>query len=336
MIHVRIVGALAVLLFCVPVMAGTTEYGPRLEGFEYPFKRMNFPFESQGQQHKMTYIDIAPDGDATGKTVVLLHGKNFCSATWESTIKVLSQAGYRVIAPDQLGFCGSTKPEGYQFSLSQLAANTKSLIESLGLDRVIVGGHSMGGMLAARFAIQYPEMVEQLVLVNPIGLEDWQAEGVPYATIDELYRDELRVNAETIKAYQQRFFYPDGWQEEYDRWVTMLAGLYAGPGGPDVARIQAQTSEMLLGQPVLYEFDRISAPTLLLIGERDRTALGAARAAPEVAARLGNYPELARRAEKSIPNARLILFPELAHSPQMQDPAQFHEALLSNLANSGR
>ena len=90
-----------------------------------------------------------------GRTVVLLHGKNFCAATWEAH-QPLSNAGYRVIAPDQIGFCKSTKPQAYQFSLHQLAANTRALLDSLGVEKAIVMGHSMGGMLATRYALIYP------------------------------------------------------------------------------------------------------------------------------------------------------------------------------------
>jgi pimeloyl-ACP methyl ester carboxylesterase len=70
----------------------------------------------------MTFMDVAPD-KPNGRTVVLLHGKNFCAATWEATIKTLVDVGYRVIAPDQIGFCKSTKPEHYQYSFQQLADN---------------------------------------------------------------------------------------------------------------------------------------------------------------------------------------------------------------------
>ena len=193
----------------------------------------------------------------------------------------------------------------------------------------------MGGMLAARFAISYPQAVEQLVLVNPIGLEDWQAEGVPYATIDQLYESELKTSFESIKAYQQRFYYNGQWKPEYDRWVSMLAGMYAGPGKNIVAYNQAQTSDMVFTQPVVHEFGRIAAPTLLLIGGRDRTAPGSNRAPKEIAERLGNYPELGRRAAKSIPNATLVEFPELGHSPQVEAPDRFHEALLRGIKPRG-
>lgn len=306
-------------------------YGPHLEGFDYPHPVKRHEFSSQQQPLSMAYMDVQPEGKANGRTVLLMHGKNFCAATWEATIAVLSQNGYRVIAPDQVGFCSSSKPEGYQFSFAQLAHNTQGLLQSLDIDKVTVIGHSMGGMLASRFALSYSQNVEQLVLVNPIGLEDWQAEGVPYATIDQLYANELKTDFEKIKAYQQKFYYNGRWKPEYDRWVNMLAGMYAGDGKEIVALNQAQTSEMLFTQPVIHEFGQLKMPTLLLIGGKDRTAPGANRAPEQVAQRLGNYPELGRKAEQAIPGATLVPFPELGHSPQVEAPEVFHEALLRGL-----
>ncbi len=93
-----------------------TVYGPELEGFEYPFPVQRCPFTSQRVQLRMAYLDVAP-AVPNGRTVVLLHGKNFTAATWEPTIKVLNRAGYRVVAPDQVGFGKSSKPAHYQVQL---------------------------------------------------------------------------------------------------------------------------------------------------------------------------------------------------------------------------
>lgn len=311
--------------------APTPAYGPQLEGFAYPYPVRRFDLDSQGRRLSMAFMDVAPSGQANGRTAVLLHGKNFCGATWERTIAVLAKAGYRVIAPDQVGFCASSKPQGYQFSLGQLAANTRALLAAQGVEQAVLVGHSMGGMLAARYALAYPEAVERLVLVNPIGLEDWQAEGVPYATVDALYATELKTSFESIKAYQQRVYYGGAWRPEYDRWVAMLAGMYAGPGREIVARNQAQTSEMIFTQPIVHEFGRIRAPTLLLIGQNDRTAPGADRAPQPLADRLGDYPRLGRAAAQAIPRATLVELDGLGHSPQIEAPDRFHAALLQGL-----
>src|SRR6202012_1277662 len=94
----------------------------------------------------------------------------------------LVNEGLRVIAPDQIGFGKSSKPHGYQFTFQALADNTRELLDHCHVDRVHIVGHSMGGMLATRFALMFPERVERLVLVNPIGLEDWKAVG-PYHSV---------------------------------------------------------------------------------------------------------------------------------------------------------
>ena len=305
-------------------------YGPELEGFDYAFPVQPFAFESQRQKLHMSYLDVSPQAP-NGRTVVLLHGKNFCAGTWESTIRALTQAGYRAVAPDQIGFCKSSKPERYQYSFQQLAANTHALLEHLGVQRIILLGHSTGGMLAARYALLYPEQVEQLVLVNPIGLEDWKALGVPWRSVDEWYARELKTSAASIRQYEQATYYAGQWRPEYERWVQMLAGMYRGPGKEIVAWSSALLYDMIFTQPVLYELDRIQAPALLIIGQKDNTAIGKDAASPELKKKLGDYPRLGKQAARRFPHATLVEFPELGHAPQIQDPGQFHGALLKQL-----
>jgi pimeloyl-ACP methyl ester carboxylesterase len=150
----------------------------------------------------------------------------------------------------------------------------------------------------------------------------------PNATLDTAYANELKTSFASIKAYQQRFYYNGDWKPEYDRWVSMLAGMYAGEGKEIVAWNQAQTSDMVFTQPVIHEFGNISVPTTLIIGGKDRTAPGSNRASAEVAKTLGQYPKLGRAAAAAIPNATLVEFPELGHSPQVEAPGEFHSALL--------
>lgn len=308
------------------------EYDAELSGFEYAYPVERFIFSSQNRELQMAYLDIQPEIDsANGRTVVLMHGKNFCAGTWEGTIAELHSAGYRVIAPDQVGFCKSSKPEYYQFSFHQLAANTQALLEGLDVDKVTVMGHSMGGMLATRFALMYPEHTEQLVMVNPIGLEDWKALGVPYQSIDDGYQAELGKTAKGIRAYQQSTYYVNTWEPEYDRWVDMQAGMYAGKDKELVAWNQALTSDMVFTQPVVHEFGQLQMPTLLLIGEKDNTAIGKAQAPKDIQETLGRYDVLGEQAAEAIPQATLVEFSDLGHSPQIQQPERFHKALLDGL-----
>jgi pimeloyl-ACP methyl ester carboxylesterase len=275
-------------------------------------------------------MDVKP-ATPNGHSVVLLHGKNFCAATWEGSIKALTGAGYRVIAPDQVGWCKSTKPEHYEFTFEQLAANTHALLLSLGIARAIVMGHSTGGMLAVRYGLLFPADTEQLVLVDPLGLEDWRAKGVPWQSLDAQYQVQLKTTADSIRDYERTTYYAGTWKPEYEPWVQMLAGMYRGPGKSVVAWNSALTYDMIYSQPVFYEFEKIAPPVLLLIGDRDTTALGKNLAPPAVRATLGNYPVLGKAAAARIPKAQLIEFPDLGHSPQIQAPEVFHKALLDGL-----
>ncbi|AOJ01384.1 alpha/beta hydrolase [Burkholderia mayonis] len=307
-------------------------YGAELEGFAYAYPVHRYAFTSQRETLQMAYLDVRPE-HPNGRTVVLLHGKNFCAGTWEQTIDVLTKAGYRVVAPDQIGFCKSTKPARYQYSFQQLAHNTHALLESIGVKDATIVGHSTGGMLAARYALMYPKDTRQLVLVNPIGLEDWKALGVPALPVDYWYARELKTTADGIRRYEQRTYYAGEWSPAYERWVQMLAGMYRGPGRDIVAWNSALVYDMIFTQPVVYEFGAIKVPTLLLIGDKDTTAIGKDVAPPNVHAKLGRYPALAKRTQAAIPGAVLYEFPSLGHAPQIQDPATFHTALLDGLAD---
>ncbi len=306
-------------------------YGPELEGFDYPFPVQRFDFTSQRQSLHMAYLDVKPE-HPNGRTAVLLHGKNFCAATWEPTIKDLAAAGYRVIAPDQIGFCKSSKPPAYQFTFKELAGNTHALLAKLGVEKPVVIGHSTGGMLAAHYALLYPKDVSHLVLVNPVGLEDWTAKGIPPIPVDEWYARELKLNADGVRAYEKSTYYAGQWQERYDRWVDMLAGLNNGPGKEAVAWDSALIYDMIITEPVLYRFSEISVPTLLMIGQKDTTAIAKDFAPPELRPKLGNYPELGKAAAKAIPGAKLVEFPDFCHAPQMSDPEKFDKALIAGIA----
>jgi pimeloyl-ACP methyl ester carboxylesterase len=314
-------------------LAGATSAAadPMLADFPYPFPVQTFALHSQRQDLSMAYMDVAPERP-NGRTVVLMHGKNFCGATWEGVMRPLLAAGYRVVVPDQIGFCKSSKPQAYQFGFHQLASNTKALLDKIGVERPVILGHSMGGMLAARYVLSYPQAVSGLIMVNPLGLEDWRAEGVPGVTIDQMYAGELRTSAETLKRYQLNTYYAGQWKPEYDRWITMQASMYQGPGRELVAWNQALTSDMIFNQPVVHEFGLIKAPTVLILGERDNTASGKDRAPPEVAARLGKYAELGPKTVARIPGSKLVNFPDLGHSPQVQAPERFNSALIEALA----
>ncbi|VVN99881.1 alpha/beta fold hydrolase [Pseudomonas fluorescens] len=324
---VFLVGAISTFQAKAASPAHGPAYGQNLEGFNYTYSVKEFEFTSQGQRLTMAYMDVLPD-KPNNRTIVLLHGKLFCADTWRATIKSLSDSGFRVIAPDQIGFCKSSKPERYQYSFQQLSSNTRALLDNLKINDSIVMGHSMGGMLAIRYGLMYPQATTQLLLINPLGLEDWKAHGVPYVNIDTHYKEELTTNKADLKEYQRIVHYNGEWRPEFDRWVDMLTGMYKGDGLPLVARNAALTSDMIFNQPVFYEFEQLKVPTVLFVGLKDKTAITNG-APPQVLSQLANYSALGKAATARIPQAKLIEFEDLAHSPHLQQPERFNKTLLS-------
>lgn len=331
-------GLALLLAAATPAMtaAQTVPLGVDLERFRYPYPVRWFETQSQGRAVRMAYLDVPPTGRANGRVAVLLHGKNFCAATWGDTIRALATAGYRVIAPDQIGFCKSSKPPGYQYSFASLATLTRDLLARAGVERAILVGHSTGGMLAIRYALLHPDRTEALVLVNPLGLNDTLAEGVPYADLNTLRAEEARTDAASIRAYQLRNYYHGQWRPDYDQWVAMLAGQYASPGGNIVRDAQARLSDMIQTQPTAQELTRLAPPVSLLIGQKDLTAFRAGTAPARSRGAVRTVPQAAEVAAKLIPRARLVRFPELDHSPQVEDPRAFQAALVDALESMPR
>jgi len=310
-----------------------TELPADLNGsnFTYPFPLKLYKFTSQRQQLEMAFMDVAPTGRPNDKTAILFHGNFFCGATWNETIRVLAHTGYRVIVPDHIGYCKSTKPVGYQFSLAQLATNARGLLDALDIGNVTVMGHSFGGMLALRYGLMFPESIDLMVVVNAIGLEDYVAKGVPYITIDTSDVSSLQSTFASIQAYENTTYYVGQWEPAYDVWVQMVIDVFYGSERDNFNWNQAQIVDVVLTEPIAHDLARLQPPVLLMIGEKDTTAIGKTWSPPSVAATLGNFTALAHDVAAQIPDCTLITFPDLGHAPYISDPDAFFAALVKGL-----
>jgi len=313
--------------------AAAHSYGPRLEGFDYPFPVHLFREVVQGQSVEMAYMELASQ-HPNGRTVVLLHGKTFCGATWGDTARVLAAGGYRVIVPDQIGFCKSSKPTGFQYSLHGMAEMTADLLRARGVTKAALVGHSLGGMIAIRMAIASPQSIDQMVLVDPLGLADRLAQGVPYIGVDRAAEIERKRTPASLKAFEASTYYHGAWRRDYDRWVDMFAGMYAGPGRDEVIDAQARTTEMIETQPVAYEFARVTVPTILMIGTLDHNVFGKGWAPPEIVNQLPEAATFGDKVAARMRHARFVPLDGLGHVPQIEDPARFQIALIQALSGT--
>jgi pimeloyl-ACP methyl ester carboxylesterase len=298
-----------------------------LENVTYAHTIKFLPVQLEHQDLRLAYMDVAPIGKDNGKTVVLFHGKNFGGYYWTSVLQKLTEAGYRVVVPDQIGFGKSSKPF-LNYSFHTLAFTTKKLLDTLDLSKVTLLGHSMGGMLATRFALLYPERVEKLILENPIGLEDYRSI-IPYSTIEAQYKIELTATAESIRRYYQSSYFKT-WKPEYDRLVNIAAGVRYSADFPRYAKVAALTYQMIYEQPVVHEFALLKVPTVLIIGVEDRTVVGKNKLSKELQDRYGNYAVLGKQTAAKIPGAVLIEL-KAGHIPHLEIPQEFMNVLLKSL-----
>ncbi len=299
-----------------------------LENVPYAYPVKYFPISVEGQDVRMAYMDVAPTQLANGRTVMLFHGKNFAGYYWSGVIKSLTSRGFRVIVPDQIGFGKSSKPF-IHYSFHQMAAWNKALLDALGIQKASVLGHSMGGMLATRFALMYPEHTEKLLLENPIGLEDYRR-FVPYVSTDQQYANELKATAESVRKYYQSSYFTV-WKPEYEELVRIAAGVTNSADFPRYAKVAAMTYTMIYEQPVVYEFLNVRVPTVLFIGKEDKTIVGKGLLSPDQQVLYGQYRFLGKQTAAKIPGARIIEFDGCGHIPHIEIPAEFGVALLGSL-----
>lgn len=299
-----------------------------LESWPYPYPVQFLPVKFENQDLRMAYMFVPAAHKPAKGTVTLLHGKNFDGSYFANTAQILTDAGYDVLIPDQIGFGRSSKPE-IPYSFDLLAAYTLQLLDHLHINQTALVGHSTGGMLAVRLARSYPGRVSKLILENPIGLEDYRTL-VPPVTTDEWYQQELaNTDPAKIRAFLQRYFVT--WKPEYEAFVEKRARIALSGEYPRYCKAAAVTYQMIYQQPVCYDFPLIQQPTLLALGAQDRTAIGKDKVAAEFASKLGNYPELGKSAAKTIPAATLKLFDSCGHIPHLEQPEAYHAALLDFL-----
>ena len=294
-----------VLAQSAPPSSPPAEWGPmsiNLEEYDYPYPVAYMDFSVYGKDVRLAYMDVVPVGQANGRTVIFHHGGYYYSWYWKDQIRALSEAGYRVIAKDRLGWGKSSKPE-VPYSMNLWAANTARLMDHLGIEQAALVGHSIGGQMVTRFAFLFPERITHLVTVNQVGLTDRRAgRGFKPLTGD------VDANPDMDKAYASMLAWADRnyvtWRPAYLEHMRIRYGQRLSGDWPHMARVSQLTGHMRNMDTVVNDWQHIETPTLILGGEEDYPT----------------YAEEARHAASVFPNGEVVLIPNVGHNPHEEAP----------------
>lgn len=304
-------------------------YGIGLEGFQYPYPVQMLPLTNDGEQLRMAYMDV-PSQKPNGRTVVLLHGRNFPSSYWAPVIRTLTDAGYRVVVPDQIGFGKSSKPSG-ELHFDTLARNTITLMDHLGIAKFDVVAHSLGGMLSVRIARAYPDRIDHLVLAAPIGLEDYRLY-VPPTPTEKIVETEDKLTAEGYRKQLETNYALKLPPEQVTPFIDARFNIKGSSDYPRWLRAFVSSAQMIYREPVAHEIPLIGLPTLFIMGADDHNAPGKPNAPEALRPKMGQNADLAKALAVKMPNAKAEVLPNAGHLVFLDAPAKFDELMLGFLA----
>jgi pimeloyl-ACP methyl ester carboxylesterase len=326
----------AAALLALPFMSGHAAepaprepYGIGLEGFAYPYPVSMLSLVNDGEQVRMAYMDVAP-AQPNGRTVILLHGRNFPSSYWAPVIKTLNEAGYRVVVPDQIGFGKSSKPTG-ELHFDALARNTIALLDHLQIAKFDIVAHSMGGMLAVRITRAYPDRVSHLLLAAPIGLEDYRFY-VPPTPTDKILENENKLTAEGYRKQLEDNYSLKLPPDQVMPFIESRFNIKGAADYPRWLRAFASSGQMIYREPVVHEIPLITRPTLFVMGADDHNAPGRPNAPEALRPKMGQNAELAKALAAKMPDAHAEVILNTGHLVFLEAPQKFDELMLGFLA----
>ena len=322
MLKALLIAGLTAALLCAQAVTAPTDVKPgsiTYDDVAYPYPVSYMPLTMYGQDVRMAYMDIPPAGTPNGRTVTLFHGMNFGGFYFSGPIEVLRKEGFRVVVPDQIGFGRSSKPI-MPYNFHDMALNSRKLLQSLNVSKTVIIGHSMGGMLAARFAASYPDITERVVIYDPIGLTDarWDR---PWRSADDAYKATMAMSNDQryqgFSANIHRYFpSPGAWKPEYEQYVRILYAPTLGGEWPRLAMVRSIYQQITYLDPVVHDWEHIKVKALVIGGEKDGQ----------------DFPKHAKHIADSIPGgAQLVIVPNAGHVLHMETPDIFYRELLKFL-----
>lgn len=284
-----------------------------------PLKRMddlNYPFPVKKAQLSDELTLAYVDEGSGPVTILFIHGLGSYLPAWKNNIDGL-RGQYRCIAIDLPGY-GKSSKGNYSGSMRFNAQAVKDFCDKLGLKKVVLAGHSMGGQIALVTAMAYPELVEKLVLLAPAGFETFN-KGERQWFREVMTADGVRLT--TVEQIRTNFGYnfynmPPEAQFMIDDRVAMRAA----EDFPAYCYIIPKNVQGMVDEPVFDFLPQIKQPTLVLFGENDNLI-------PNRFLNGGPTEKYARAGAERMPNATLKMVPKAGHFVQFEQAGPVNAAI---------
>lgn len=242
------------------------------------------------------------ESGSSGQVILFIHGLASYIPAWKKNIEVLSK-DYRCIAIDLPGY-GLSSKGNYEGSMTFYAETIKEFCEKLGIQKVTLAGHSMGGQIAMTAALKYPDFVENLILIAPAGFETFNKGQKQW------FRDVMTVDGVRLTTVEQiRVNYAYNFYNMPDDAQFMVNDRIAIRSANDFTAYSYNITQSVKGmvdQPVFEFLDQIKHPTLCIFGENDNLI-------PNRYLNGGKTEKYAKAGAEKITNCKLEMIPNAGH-----------------------
>jgi pimeloyl-ACP methyl ester carboxylesterase len=284
---------------------------PTVQTFDdipYPFPTQKVELESG---ETVAYFD-----EGKGDPIIFLHGLGSYAPAWTKSIEGLSDR-YRCIALDLPGYGKSSKGK-YEASMTYYATIVKDFMEQLGLEKVVLAGHSMGGQIAMTAALAYPDQVEKLILVAPAGFEtfhkgerEWFREVLSPTAVKLTTVDQIKTNI----AWN---FYD--MPEDAEFMITDRIAMRNAEDFDGYCYIIPECVKGMVDEPVFDYLPQIEQPVIVFFGQEDNLI-------PNRFLHGGTTESIGKKGVEQLPNATLHMIDEAGHFVHYEQAAAVNEEI---------
>ena len=277
---------------------------------------MHYPFPSKTANVRGIHVSYMEQGSGT-QTLLLVHGLASNGGFWRCNIAALARK-YHVIAVDLPGY-GQSEKKPYPYTPSFFADVLSDLLRTIGIDRVVYVGHSMGGQIGIHFALRHAAQLDRLVLTDPAGFESFSRGDGDWMKSVMTLEFVKRTNEDRVRANLALNFY--SYNDSFEWMVEERVRMAKSKDFEDFCYAVIRSVHGMLDEPTTKQLDRITVPTLIIFGEQDGLI-------PNSILHGGTSAEIASIGTRAIPHNTLRMIPEAGHMVQIEQAEKYNATLL--------